>query len=413
MSLLRRRLMADIPKTEPKRNVIKVVFQATNTDDYSQPFFDVDFDISQVKYIYVVDHDRELDIDYTLYLAPGDYNIEIGLNELTNGDYMFCSINIRWLDFSDVDISKMRSARYMFAYTNIDKSPFLSLPNVTLTPNCFEGMFMGCTSLVYAPVLPAKTLADECYKNMFNGCTSLVFIKALFESNPNNYPTATENWTLNVSSEGTFVMSKNASFSESEFRGVSGIPEGWSVVSSDELVNGKVVNNLSIYYGTSMIFGTPTNSVAQYPVTSEVCCFYQTSTSEDEAVYSVNTIEPGDSSSVMKYFTGIPFIDIVSGPKEDDCFLYEMPDASDDKELIIIRVELIYNDANYTLVFAEKGMTWGEFVNSRYVSISNFYSDNSYIRYATGDYLYCEDYEMVTIEDLIDSEKYYFVESEY
>lgn len=410
MSLLRRRLMGDIPKTEPKGNVVKVVLRVTVDYLGNAPIFDVDFDISQVKYIYVVDHDREFDVDYTLDLTPGDYTIEIGLNELTNGDWMFNSIDIQACDFSDVDISKMRSGRYMFAYTSINKPPFLSLPNVTLTPNCFEGMFMGCASLVYAPVLPSKNLIDGCYKNMFSGCTSLIFIKALFETNPNDYPTATEDWVLNVAGEGTFVMSKDASFSESEFRGVSGIPEGWSVLSSDELVNGKVVNNLSIYYGNKNFIGYPIRMDSQYPVLSEVAIVFDVVDAYGETTVPL-TVLIGDTSSLMTYFQEIPITNIVSGPKEDDCFIYELPDASDDKELIIISVELI-DDSNYTLVYAEKGMTWGEFADSRYTDVSRFYSDGVYIHYVTGEYLYHGDYELVKNEDLIDTKKYYFVELE-
>ena len=34
-------------------------------------------------------------------------------------------------------------------------------------------MFIGCTSLTQAPVLPAETLAEDCYYNMFTKCTSL------------------------------------------------------------------------------------------------------------------------------------------------------------------------------------------------------------------------------------------------
>lgn len=412
MSLLRRRLMADIPKTEPKGNVVKVVLRVTTEDYGNAPIFDVGFDISQVTYIYVADLDREFDVNYTLDLTPGDYNIEIGLNVLTNGDSMFYGINLLYCDFSDVDISNMYSARYMFAYTNIDKPPFFSLPDVRLTPNCFEGMFMGCASLVYAPVLPAKTLVDGCYKNMFNECNSLIFIKALFESNPNDYPTATENWTLNVASEGTFVMSKNATFSAGDFRGTHGIPEGWSVVSSDELVNGKVVNNLSIDYGNKFFVGYPIILKSQFPVVSLVYIAGD-SVANSESVVFLRGLSIGDTSSPAGYIDEIPLTNIVSGPKEDDCFIYELPDASDDKELIVISVELINNDSDYTYVYAEKGMTWGEFADSRYTNISSFYSDGVYIRYNAGGYLYHGDNEKVKIEDLIDTEKYYFVYSEY
>lgn len=39
--------------------------------------------------------------------------------------------------------------------------------------NCYNGMFLGCTSLVNAPKLPAMTLAEHCYESMFYGCTAL------------------------------------------------------------------------------------------------------------------------------------------------------------------------------------------------------------------------------------------------
>lgn len=402
-------MMADIPKTEPKGNVVKVVLRVTVEDSSNATIFDVGFNISQVKYIRLVDYDREFDIGYTLDLFPGDYKLEIGLNELTNGDLMFYGVNLLYCDFSDVDISNMYSGRYMFAYTAIEKPPFVSLPNITLTPNCFEGMFMECVNLVYAPILPSKTLVDGCYKYMFSGCTSLIFIKALFQSNPNDNPTATEDWTLGVASEGTFVMSKNATFSESDFRGTSGIPEGWSVVSSDELVNGKVVNNLSIYYGKESLIGYPMKLESQFPIVSPVSIVCD-GVFNSESFSFVRDLRIGETSSLPTYIEEIPITNIVSGPKEDDCFLYELPDASDDKELIRISVELIGYDSDYAKVYAEKGMTWGEFADSRYTNISHFYSDGVYIRYSTGAYLYNGDYERVKIEDLIDTEKYYFVE---
>ena len=49
----------------------------------------------------------------------------------------------------------------------------LVLPATTLSNQCYQGMFRGCTSLTSAPQLPATTLADYCYYYMFRGCTSL------------------------------------------------------------------------------------------------------------------------------------------------------------------------------------------------------------------------------------------------
>ena len=47
------------------------------------------------------------------------------------------------------------------------------LPATTLAYDCYNGMFQGCTNLETAPDLPATTLANYCYRDMFNGCTSL------------------------------------------------------------------------------------------------------------------------------------------------------------------------------------------------------------------------------------------------
>lgn len=50
----------------------------------------------------------------------------------------------------------------------------MSLPATTLTENCYNSMFCGCTSLTTAPsILPAITLADNCYQCMFSLCSSL------------------------------------------------------------------------------------------------------------------------------------------------------------------------------------------------------------------------------------------------
>ena len=47
------------------------------------------------------------------------------------------------------------------------------LPATTLTEQCYNGMFSGCTSLTSAPALPATTLTAYCYYNMFRDCTGL------------------------------------------------------------------------------------------------------------------------------------------------------------------------------------------------------------------------------------------------
>ena len=103
----------------------------------------------------------------------------------------------------------------------------LKLPATTLAEYCYVFMFYGCSALTTAPELPATTLAEYCYVYMFDGCSNLNYIKALFTTAPNNK--YLEDWVSGVSSTGTFVMSKDATWSPDSNRGTGGIPKNWNV----------------------------------------------------------------------------------------------------------------------------------------------------------------------------------------
>ena len=102
----------------------------------------------------------------------------------------------------------------------------LVLPSTTLIEGCYEGMFVGCTSLVAAPELPATTLADNCYSNMFEGCSSLSSIKCL--ATDISATDCTLSWVQGVSENGTFTKASDADWSSKT--GSNGIPSGWQVV---------------------------------------------------------------------------------------------------------------------------------------------------------------------------------------
>lgn len=55
--------------------------------------------------------------------------------------------------------------------TNLTAAP--ELPATTLANNCYYSMFSDCTNLTSAPELPATNLANNCYNVMFSGCTNL------------------------------------------------------------------------------------------------------------------------------------------------------------------------------------------------------------------------------------------------
>lgn len=126
------------------------------------------------------------------------------------------------LEFTEDDVFK-----YMFyENANLIDASALVLPTTTLSSGCYGYMFEYCTSLTTAPALPATTLAYECYYYMFEGCTNLNYIKVGATSWNTNY---TYNWVDGVASTGTFVKPSTTTIPT----GISGIPEGWTVVSNE------------------------------------------------------------------------------------------------------------------------------------------------------------------------------------
>ena len=95
------------------------------------------------------------------------------------------------------------------------------LPATTLADNCYRQMFYGCTALTTAPVLPATTLVSECYSKMFQNCTNLSSITVGATS-----WILQNNWVSGVSAQGTFTKPSGTTIPE----GVNGIPSGWTVV---------------------------------------------------------------------------------------------------------------------------------------------------------------------------------------
>ena len=109
--------------------------------------------------------------------------------------------------------------------TSLTTAP--ALPATTLASSCYSNMFNGCTSLTTAPELPATTLKVSCYSHMFRGCSKLNHIKMLATNiSASNCLT---NWVQNVSSTGTFVKHPNMT---SLPTGISGIPSGWTVINN-------------------------------------------------------------------------------------------------------------------------------------------------------------------------------------
>ena len=113
--------------------------------------------------------------------------------------------------------------------TSLINAPTI-LPATTLDNGCYKSMFFGCKLLERAPELPANELCSDCYNSMFYGCLKLNYVKALFTiikdfSNLSN-------WLVNVSSTGTFIKSKDATWANEQV----GIPAGWTVVREGDVI---------------------------------------------------------------------------------------------------------------------------------------------------------------------------------
>lgn len=79
-------------------------------------------------------------------------------------------------DFADKTNLASKSYAFMRLFmgcTGATSAAYLILPATTLSFECYNGMFIDCTSLLTAPELPATTLAYCCYYRMFENCTSL------------------------------------------------------------------------------------------------------------------------------------------------------------------------------------------------------------------------------------------------
>jgi hypothetical protein len=100
----------------------------------------------------------------------------------------------------------------------------------TLEPYCFFSMFEGCSRLTVAPDLPAATLVYDCYESMFKS-TKIQSIRCLatnYTVDNTDHQQYSQDWMSGVPSSGTFIIKAGADWGD--YRGVHGIPSGWTVV---------------------------------------------------------------------------------------------------------------------------------------------------------------------------------------
>ena len=154
-------------------------------------------------------------------IASGSYNVGGNIMSLLNGD------NYQSSSFSSINECAFLGLFYRLGgyNTKIISAANLVLPNNTCA-SCYDDMFVQCTALTTAPVLPATTLARLCYYQMFSGCTSLNEVTTY--ANDISATNCLTNWLSGVATTGDFYNLGGATYES----GASGIPSGWTVHTS-------------------------------------------------------------------------------------------------------------------------------------------------------------------------------------
>lgn len=128
---------------------------------------------------------------------------------------------IRNIEYFDLPNATLAPYCYygMFNRTDITTAP--ELPGTILSPACYMQMFTECLKLTTSPELPARYSEDSCYQEMFRGCKSLSEVKCNLVSFSGE--DSVTDMLLAVSSTGTFYKNENAEWPT----GV--IPSGWTI----------------------------------------------------------------------------------------------------------------------------------------------------------------------------------------
>jgi len=81
--------------------------------------------------------------------------------------FMNCAELISMPDLHGIVLAKHCYSKMFSGCTKLYYNIPEVLPITTLAINCYDGMFINCSSMVVAPKLPATVLADSCYSAMF------------------------------------------------------------------------------------------------------------------------------------------------------------------------------------------------------------------------------------------------------
>ena len=259
------------------------------------------------------------------------------------------------------------------------------LPFTTLVDYCYSSMFSGCTSLVNAPELPATTLAEYCYNSMFNNCTSLVNAPELPATTLANgcYSDMFDNCTSLVNAPELPATTLAVYCYSDMFRGCS------SLISAPELPATTLVNSC---YDEMFFQCTNLNYIKALFTTAPSLTY-----TKNWVSYVPNTgtfVKNPEATWEIYGTSGIP-----------DGWNVVMD--GEEKELIKF---YFFDNYDEIVLYAEQGMTWGEWIDSEYKEDYPFSVDEldrDSVTYEN-NYWVGDDYGYVSTSDIIVEDAYYF-----
>ena len=119
--------------------------------------------------------------------TEGSYNYFTSTKQFVLEGNIMSLINSTNFENLNTLTSERTFYRLFYNCSKLVSAENLSLPAMTLTRDCYDSMFVSCTSLTTAPALPATTLAERCYYGMFHNCSSLTTAPELPATTLANY----------------------------------------------------------------------------------------------------------------------------------------------------------------------------------------------------------------------------------
>lgn len=152
--------------------------------------------------------------NYNYFVMSGQISASGNINSLLDGN------NYQTM----TTVPRYAYSRLFNNCTALVDAEHLILGGTTTSQNCFgHGMFAGCSNLVNGPEIMATSFVTYAAEYMFQNCSSLASVK-IHRTESSWNQNQTQSWMSGVPGTGTFYYNGTVTT-----RGVSYIPEGWTI----------------------------------------------------------------------------------------------------------------------------------------------------------------------------------------